>query len=336
MKRIFHILLLVGGIASVLAAIFVITVKPAGTQASPTMQAEPTVLPLLPPLKTNHPVSFQDGGIPRYIQLKTNIPERPNDKVTEYTVKRGDSPWSIAQKFNLKPETILWGNAQLNAAAGSLKAGDTLNILPVDGVLHIAEEGDTLEKIAGLHGTPAQEILEYMGNNFDLTQPPRLTNGQQVIIPNGTSPIVWSEAQVPSAAQGSSRGSNSGTVANLGSGYFSWPVNGYVLTQEYWSGHPGLDLATDFRQPVFASDSGTVVFSGWDDTGYGYFVILDHGNGYKTTYGHNEANLVSAGQTVFKGQQIAESGNTGNSTGNHLDFRILYNGVFLNPLEYLP
>jgi murein DD-endopeptidase MepM/ murein hydrolase activator NlpD len=108
------------------------------------------------------------------------------------------------------------------------------------------------------------------------------------------------------------------------------------LTQEYWSGHPGIDLATDFRQPIFASDSGTVIFSSWDDTGYGNFIVIDHGNGFKTMYGHNEANLVGTGQTVAKGQQIAESGNTGNSTGNHLDFRILSNGTFVNPFSYLP
>lgn len=111
---------------------------------------------------------------------------------------------------------------------------------------------------------------------------------------------------------------------------------GMLLPRNIGAGHPGLDLATDFRQPIFASDSGTVVFSGWDNTGYGVMVIIDHGNGYQTYYSHNEANLVSAGQTVAKGQQIAESGNTGNSTGNHVDFRILLNGTFLNPLGYLP
>lgn len=335
MKRTFNILLLVGSLVSVAIAFFVVSVRPAETIAAPTLPAEPIVPPSLPPLNTNPPASVQESGIPRFIQLKTNLTEGPGYEVTEYVVNRGDSPWSIAQKFNLKPETILWGNSQLNAAAGSLKAGDTLNILPVDGVLHIAEEGDTLEKLASLHGTPVQEIFEYLGNDFDLTLPPQLTPGQQIIIPNGTSPIVWSEVQIPSVAQSGSSG-YSGSVPNLGTGYFSWPVNGYVLSQQYWSGHPGIDLTTDYRQPVFASDSGTVVVSGWDDTGYGYFVIIDHGNGYQTTYGHNEANLVSVGQTVVQGQQIAESGNTGNSTGNHLDFRILYNGVFLNPLDYLP
>lgn len=336
MKRTLKILLLAGGLVFGLAGIFAISMKPAGTFAAPAPLEEPTVLPSLPPLDANSFVSSADNGIPRYILLKTKDSDGPTNEITEYVVKRGDSPWSIAQKFNLKPETILWGNPQLNAAAGSLRAGDTLMILPVDGVLHIAQEGDTLEQIANLHGGSSQEIFEYLGNDFDLTRSPQLTKGQRIIVPNGTSPIVWSEAQVPNAIQGGSRGDYSGNIPNLGSGYFSWPVNGYILTQEYWSGHPGIDLSTSFRQPVFASDSGTVVFSGWDDTGYGYFVVIDHGNGYKTTYGHNEANLVSVGQTVVQGQQIAESGNTGNSTGNHLDFRILYNGVFLNPLEYLP
>lgn len=335
MKRILNILLVAGSLVSVTTVIFVTSVQPAETTSSSTLPTEPVVPGSLPPLNLLSSSATEDG-IPRFIQLKTIFAEGPGDEVREYVVKRGDSPWSIAKKFNLKPETILWGNPKLNAAAGSLKAGDTLMILPVDGVLHVAEDGDTVEKLASLHGTPAQEIFEYLGNDFDLSQPPLLTAGQQIIIPNGTSPIVWSEAQVPSAVLGGARGGYSGNVPNLGRGYFSWPVNGYILTQEYWSGHPGLDLATDFRQPVFASDSGTVVFSGWDDTGYGYFVIIDHGNGYKTTYGHNEANLVSVGQTVVQGQQIAESGSTGNSTGNHLDFRVLYNGVFLNPLEYLP
>ena len=335
MKRTINILLLVGGIVFIVAVIFVFSVKSAGTIAAPTGQVEPTVLPPLPPLDTNPVVSLHNGGIPRHIQLKTILPEQPTNKITEYVVQRGDSPWSIAQKFDLKPETILWGNAQLNAAAGSLRAGDTLNILPVDGVLHIVQDGDTLETLQVLHGTPAQEIFEYTGNNFDLTQPPLLTKGQQLIVPNGTSPIVWSEAQVPSPAQKVSRRGYSSEVPNLGTGYFIWPVNAYSLTQEYWSGHPGIDLATDFRQPVFASDGGTEVFSGWDDTGYGNMVIIDHGNGCQTYYSHNEANLVGTGQTVVKGQQIAESGSTGNSTGNHLDFRILYNGTFLNPLGYL-
>ncbi|MBI5944733.1 MAG: LysM peptidoglycan-binding domain-containing M23 family metallopeptidase [Chloroflexi bacterium] len=338
MTRIWNILLVAGCVLSI-AATFIISVKPAGTSLArtvPVVPAELAVASSLPPLNTNSLPSLLDDGITRRLQLKTVIPKRASNKVTKYVVQMGDSPWSIAEKFGLKPETILWSNDELNASAGSLKTGDPLMILPVDGVLHIVKEGDTLETLEGIHGTPTQEIFEFIGNNFDLTQPPQLTIGQQIIIPNGYSTILWSEAQVPVVSMTGSGGGYSSDIPNLGSGYFIWPVNVYGLSQEYWSGHPGIDLTTDFRQPVFASDSGTVVFSGWDDTGYGNFIVIDHGNGFQTTYGHNEANLVATGHTVVKGQQIAESGNTGNSTGNHLDFRILLNGAFLNPLGYLP
>jgi LysM repeat protein len=337
MKRIFNILLIVGCAISIAIATFIVSVKPAGTTAAPTAQIE-TILPSsLPALDINIPNQSVSSGITRKLQLRTNIPDRASYKVAEYTVKRGDSIWSIAQQFDLKPETILWGNEKLKGVTGILKIGDTLNVLPVDGVLHTVQDGDTLEKLQELHGTPVEETFEYFGNNFDLTQSPQLIIGQQIIVPNGYSPIFWSEANAPGAAQTVSSGGYSGDLPNLGTGTFVWPLAPpYTLTQEYWGGHPALDIDTYFRQPIFASDSGTVVFSGWDDTGYGNMIIIDHGNGYQTYYSHNEANLIGAGQTVVKGQQIAESGSTGNSTGEHLDFRMLYNGAFLNPLGYLP
>ena len=79
-----------------------------------------------------------------------------------------------------------------------------------------------------------------------------------------------------------------------------------------------------------------MIYSGWDDSGYGYLIIIDHGNAYWTYYAHNSELLVSPGQGVMQGQTIALSGSTGNSTGDHLDFRIRQGRVFLNPLEFLP
>jgi LysM repeat protein len=292
------------------------------------------VLPTLPSA-----VSQTYGtGITRQVVLKTNIPsDRPNTKVVKYTVEKGDSAWSISAKFNLRPESILWANDGLSAEANSLKIGDTLNIPPVDGVLHTVQEGDTLENISLAHGIPIDEIVAFTGNEFDLTKP-SLKIGQQVVVPNGSSPIVWNDPEPVSVAGGTTYGGNSISLVNLGTGYFIWPVGGTILlNQEYWAGHPALDINTYYRQPVFASDSGTVVFSDWSTSGYGNLVIIDHGNGYRTYYAHNEANLVSVGQGVVQGQQIAESGNTGNSTGNHLDFRIrATGGAFYNPLDFLP
>ncbi len=334
-KHTLNILLVIGCVASIVFA-FIISVKPAGTTAAPTEETGTSIPLSLPPLNTISLAQPQGDGITRNLQLHTHIPDRPKNEVIQYRVQGGDSPSSIAREFDLQPESILWANDELNANAGSLKPGMVLNILPVDGVLHTVSDGDTLETIAAMHNAQVQEIFEFPGNDFDLTQSPQLEKGREVIVPNGISPILWSEAQVPGAGQGGGGDSYSGNVPALGSGSFIWPINSRNLTQEFWSGHPGIDISTDFRQPVFAADSGTVILSGWDYTGYGNFIIIDHGNGYKTTYGHNEANLVSVGQTVVKGQQIAESGNTGNSTGNHLDFRILYNDAFVNPLGYLP
>jgi len=339
MKRTLNILLIIGSVVPIAATVFVISVKPAGTTAVPTAQLESTPPPSLPPLKTISPSQPEGSGIAREIQLHTHILDRPSNKIVQYTVQEGDSPSSIAKQFDLQPETILWGNEGLSAGAGNLKIGMSLSILPVDGVLHTVQEGDTLERLETLHGIPAQDIFEFPGNDFDLTQPAELALGQQIIIPNGQGPILW-QAPGPVVVSGQGRNSPgfySGALINFGTGYFIWPVNSYNITQEFWSGHAGIDVSTDFRQPIFASDSGTVIFSGWDDTGFGNLIIIDHGNGYWTYYGHNEANLVSVGQGVVQGQQIAESGKTGNSTGNHIDFRIRADsGAFLNPFDFLP
>ena len=332
MRRAFKIILIVG-VTAVTAITSMISVRSAETQTAATPTSAIISQSSLPTVTQKSLNASFAGGIIRRIQLKTERQEDVSYKVRKYTVQSGDSLWSISQQFKLKPETILWGNDWLSSA-GVLRIGDTLNILPVDGVLHTAKEGDTLDKLQILHGTSTQEIFEYIGNDFDLTQPAQLKAGQEIIVPGGRSPIIWSEAQPPSAQTESKY---SGTYPNLGTGYFVWPLAPpYNLTQEYWGGHPAIDIDTYFRQPIFASDSGTVAFAGWDDTGYGNLVIIDHGNGYRTYYAHNEALLVSAGQTVVQGQQITESGSTGNSTGEHLDFRILYGGVFVNPLDYLP
>ena len=129
----------------------------------------------------------------------------------------------------------------------------------------------------------------------------------------------------------------------LPTGTFRWPTSGRITS--YFGGrsspggigstnHKGIDIAAPKGTPVYASDGGTVTYAGWM-SGYGYLVRIDHGNGYVTYYGHNSSLLVSVGQHVYKGQQIARVGSTGNSTGNHCHFEIRYNGVAKNPLNYL-
>jgi len=279
------------------------------------------------------------SSIIRLADLHTYRPPQPRFSVTQHTVEKGDTAWTIAKKHNIQPETILWSNEGLSTNAGSLRVGVMLNILPVDGVLHTVREGDTLERIQALYGVSIDEIVNFIGNNFRGAMPDKLLAESQIIVPGGKKQIVWQEPG-PTVLPGKGRkspGYYSGHLVYIGSGYFSWPISPIVITQPYWSGHLGIDVGTYERQPIFASDSGTVIFSGWDTTGFGNLVIIDHGNGYWSYYGHNYANLVREGQGVVKGQQIAESGSTGNSSGNHIDFRIrLDAGGFLNPADFLP
>jgi murein DD-endopeptidase MepM/ murein hydrolase activator NlpD len=266
------------------------------------------------------------------------MPLRPRTDILTYTVQPGDTPISIAAQFNLRPETILWGNPALNAEADSLRIGQTLNILPVDGVLHIVAEGNTLDQLQEAHGTPVADIVAFPGNDLPRGGPYALVAGQQLIIPNGRGSIEWKEPG-PLIVSNEGRPSSSfytGPLIGSGTSKFVWPVSPIVITQYFWVGHRAIDLDTYRGQPIQASDGGTVIYSGWDDTGYGFLVILDHGNGYWTYYAHNSELLVQAGESVVQGQTIALSGSTGNSTGDHLDFRIRQGNVFLNPLEFLP
>ena len=130
----------------------------------------------------------------------------------------------------------------------------------------------------------------------------------------------------------------------LPTGTFRWPISGRITSTFGGrsspggigsTNHKGIDIAGSYGIPVYASDGGTVSYAGWMG-GYGYLVEIDHGNGYVTRYGHNSSLTVSVGEHVYKGQQIARVGSTGNSTGNHCHFEIRYNGVAKNPLNYLP
>jgi murein DD-endopeptidase MepM/ murein hydrolase activator NlpD len=131
---------------------------------------------------------------------------------------------------------------------------------------------------------------------------------------------------------------------------FVWPVQGTITQnfgptslglepayQGYAHFHQGLDIANSMYTPIHAAAAGTVIFSGWSNSGYGFCVKIDHGNGLVTLYGHMaQQPSVSVGQTVGAGDLIGKMGSTGASTGPHTHFAVLKNGVWANPLDYLP
>jgi murein DD-endopeptidase MepM/ murein hydrolase activator NlpD len=137
------------------------------------------------------------------------------------------------------------------------------------------------------------------------------------------------------AAQAQS--SSSGAPPSANPGGYQWPVSGPVTSPFGWRWgrmHEGIDIAVPSGTPVHASAAGTVIYAGWME-GYGNFVIIDHGGGIATAYGHNTSVAVAVGQTVSQGQVIAYSGSTGHSTGPHVHFEVRVNGQAVDPLGYL-
>ena len=126
----------------------------------------------------------------------------------------------------------------------------------------------------------------------------------------------------------------SGMVARIGSGTFVWPVPNYTYVSRWMSSyHKGADICAAYGTPIIASDSGKVVTAGWHYS-YGNYVIIDHGNGYRTLYAHMSQLKCTAGQAVNQGDVIGLVGSTGDSTGNHCHFEMYYNGARFSAQTY--
>ncbi len=252
----------------------------------------------------------------------------PEAVVQTYIVQPGDTILAIAQQFHLRPETVQWSNPGLDANADLIRPGDPLRILPIDGAIHTVTSGDTLSSIADDYEVTVDDIVGYAPNQLADTASP-LGVGMQLVIPNGTKPYVAQQVFAYS-------GGGTPVTAKIGSGAFDWPTSG-TINQQFWSGHPAVDIGAWTGAPVGAADGGYVAVAtgGWNG-GYGNHVIIDHGNGFVTLYAHLNSIYVKPGENVVRGEQIGSVGNTGNSTGPHLHFEIRYQGVPRNPLSYLP
>jgi LysM repeat protein len=289
-------------------------------------------------------LSSQVRDIYRKALTHTIIPERPSENVKSYTVSTGDSVFEIAAKFKIKPETLLWANYdQLNDNPDTIGLGMELAIPPVDGVYYQWQKGDTIEAVAGRFEANVDDILGWSGNKADLTNP-TFEPGTWVMVPKGHREFrQWVIPVIPRGRAGVSKSvygegaCEGGYDGAYGTGGFVWPAGNHSLSgNDYWSGHLGIDIAAGEGAPVYTSDSGVVVFAGWATGGYGYTVVVDHGNGYQTLYAHLSSIAASCGRSVGQGQTIGYAGSTGNSTGAHLHFEVRYEGGFVSPWYVLP
>lgn len=279
---------------------------------------------------------------PRVPQLSLEVPEEepevPEDgnlarsEVLTYTALPGDSLYSIAERFGIAAYTVFWVNEL--RTPDDIEPGVELMIPPLSGVPHIVRSGETLYSIAELYGVRPGNIVGYPYNG--LKYPYNLDPGQEVFVPGGilkipSTPVEDGERPRPTLVQ------------MPGGEKLSWPTWGYISAPFGWSRqyvgfHQGLDIANSYGTAIYAAASGEVVVAGWGTLGW--WAALDHGNGFRTEYGHmSQRPLVSEGEQVEKGQLIGYMGSTygrgGYSTGVHLHFVVRHLGTYIDPLPLL-
>jgi murein DD-endopeptidase MepM/ murein hydrolase activator NlpD len=311
--------------------------------ASAATTALPTSAPDAAVPNVTLPAQAAAGGtsaIDRLLQLKTIIPERPRYEAVIYRVSRGDAMMSIADEFKVKSETILYVNTELGDNPHNLQPGMELTIPPVDGLYYEWKDGDTLETVAAKFEAAPEEIIDFPGNNVDLTNPD-FKPGTMVMIPGGKRELRNWEADLVTMARGAGTGTAE-TGGNICGGGpvdtgLGWPADDHSLSgNPYGPGHLGIDISAPEGSNVYAAGGGVVTMAqgGWN-YGYGNVVQIDHGGGYVTVYAHLSQINVGVCQTVGQGTLIGYSGNTGNSFGAHLHFEIRIGGSNVNPYDYV-
>lgn len=250
-------------------------------------------------------------------------------EIIDHQVQSGETLSQIGEKYGLNVDTVLWANG-LDSEKVKIKEGQTLKIPPVDGVVHKVKKGETVYSIAKKYEAAPQALVDYPFNEFANDETFALAVGQVLMVPDGVMPEVKPVLPRSYVAQTTP---DAGVVSALGS--FVWPASGGI-SQGYKFYHKGIDIANKGGGPILAADSGRVTVAGWPDNyGYGNRVVIDHGNGYQTLYGHMSKVNVVAGQSVNRGDVIGSMGSTGRSTGVHLHFEIRAGGGFQNPLNFL-
>jgi murein DD-endopeptidase MepM/ murein hydrolase activator NlpD len=343
--------------------------------ATATPSPTPPPPPTIPPLDWIRPtagpqeiaaaldttISAQNDPFQRESDPLTILPLRSRSTVVTYTVKSGDTLRTIAEKFGIEQNTIIWSNDRFYVNA--MRVGMELNVPPVDGVYLRVQEPQTVAEVAQTYAVDPYAIIDSEYNSlFGASPQTILPDGLYVVVPGGTGstePIYWDPGIVMKTSSSfTTDGSNPvGTGVSTGGATASFavgdpgscgeqPISGgspptgaplrrnYTITQDYSWNHGGIDLAVPEGTPVYAAGSGTVIFSGWSTWGYGYTVVIAHGNTL-SIYGHLNGAFVGCGAVVSAGQNIAVTGSSGRSSGPHLHFEIRGpGGSPVNPWDY--
>lgn len=270
-----------------------------------------------------------------------------NYSTESYVVQKSDSIVSVCQKYNMTEEKFKELNPSLDEEK-SLVPGTVIKVLEAESFIPIQyiRELETTSFID-------YETIEVETSEINLGRSELLVKGSrgekqnkiEVTYIDGVersrktlSSVITKEPTVEQIGIGTytAKPASSDTVLT-GSGKFAWPVDGGFISDPFISdrNHKGMDIAAPAGTDIYAAGDGVVVASGWNTGGYGYFVMIDHLDGYETLYGHCSGLYVVEGQTVTRGQLIAAVGTTGDSTGNHCHFEVRENGMCLNPANFV-
>lgn len=289
------------------------------TNVSPTLENS-TITPINE--ENFQPVADANGALVR--PNVTSAPPTNRQQVIDYVVQPGDTISNIAEAHGITTATLLWANHLSDHSI--IRPGEKIKILPASGVMHIIAAGDTLSSIAKKYDVEIEIITEAN----ELVSEHQLQIKQGLMIPGGKPPAV--KTRTTQLANFGQIFSSSPAIPSQSG--FIWPTPSRRITQYYWLRHKAIDVGGSSNNTIVASKAGRVEYAGWSN-GYGYNVILNHGNGLKTRYAHMRQLWVKTGAQVGQGEGLGKKGTTGRSTGVHLHFEIIINGIKVNPLSYL-
>ncbi|MPZ99380.1 MAG: peptidoglycan DD-metalloendopeptidase family protein [Dehalococcoidia bacterium] len=244
----------------------------------------------------------------------------------EYEVQPGDTVGSVAARFGIATDYIVWNNADVITASDDLEVGARLQVPAVEGIIHSVRVDETVESVAARYDADPAHIVAFAANG--LAGGAGLEADTLILVPGGVAPP---EQSLPP-------GANQTPVPGTGAPVeWVWPVNGMLLSP-FGPGHPlGIDVSAEVGTPVTASTAGTVTFAGGDPCcDYGYHLIIDHGAGYETVYAQLADFNAAPGQYVGAGDVIGWVGMTGRTSEPHLRFEIRRFGAHQDPLWFMP
>lgn len=278
-------------------------------------------------------ISDEDGYL---LKINPQTDESSRIGLTDFavhTVEPGEVLSAIAGRYGVKVETIMWENNIVNP--NSLRIGQTILVPPVDGISYKVADNDTLTKISKKYNISTESIIAQ--NNLSSET---IRKGQALFLPDA-KPLAAPSIATRNPGIGRSSRSTSASPSSSSPAVgklFIYPTIGKI-TQRYRGGHYAIDIADRSRPPIWAASSGTIVTAstGTWGRGYGNYVVIDHGDGVQTLYGHMDTVNVYEGQYVSQGDVIGIMGNTGRVygvTGIHLHWEVIINGVKVNPGNY--